>query len=430
MPNNNWVTQVSWDPSPISSSPLNPPNLPPSVTYWAQLDGTQREVKMSTEKEEFYNEKLSKLVRFASKSEGVIGLEIECEGTKLFKNPLSFWVCHQDGSLREVGGEPPVEYVLQKPLSRPEAGTALSYLAAKLKAAGSNIAKSNRTSVHVHINCQDLTLKKIYNFITLYTIFEEILVEFSGPERIGNLFTLRAKDAEFFIEMLENALKQKNLNRNFIEDYRYMACNVHSLVKFGSLEFRSLRGTVDPILIETWIDMLLLVFNKSQQYDNPMDIVKDFSATGPLPYFRKIWDNEKLRRELEEQRNLAAKLWSGLRLIRDVVYSCEWKEALPVKKREQSEKENLKPNPTYVGNNGEQFAGRTVNRWKNLSENNSQSFNFTNDPTKSYPTIGNTHSFTFAPGDTMYYIQTSSGYFYLLEQFNSEGNLIYRSELI
>jgi len=56
------------------------------------------------------------------RQEGLIGLEIEAEGTHLFNTPFRYWSCHQDGSLRTTfkNGEefPPIEYVLKEPLNR------------------------------------------------------------------------------------------------------------------------------------------------------------------------------------------------------------------------------------------------------------------------------------------------------------------------
>jgi len=62
------------------------------------------------------------------KQDGEIGLEIECEGTKLFDSPISWWQTHEDGSLRAVEGQRPIEYVLRKPIPRGDVPKALSYL--------------------------------------------------------------------------------------------------------------------------------------------------------------------------------------------------------------------------------------------------------------------------------------------------------------
>jgi hypothetical protein len=301
----------------------------------------------SNNPEPFYNRKIRELLTAykVKTTKGLIGLEIECEGTHLFDAPFSWWSCHQDGSLRTTKGHPPVEYVLRQPLDPKELREALEYLEEKLLEYKSTIVQSNRTSVHVHVNCLSWTIRQLYCYILLYLIFEEILVEWSGPDRAGNLFCLRALDSEFYVSMLEDCLKQSTL-KVWREDQRYAACNVAAIPKFGSLEFRSLRGTVDKNLILTWVDILLHLRKKSLKYDNPTEIVEEFIQIGPLPFFRKIFDDDRIRGFFEETQGLSGKLWAGMRLMRDVSYTVPWdkkKEGLPERQDEKRSR------PRYLG---------------------------------------------------------------------------------
>ena len=279
--------------------------------------------------------------RFSSKSKkqkGEIGLEIECEGMNLFGAPIQYWSCHNDGSLRNYKDHPPIEYVLREPIERSEVPKALTYLSKKLKEAGSEIAYSPRTSVHVHVNCQDLTLKQIYQYICLYLIFEERLVEFSGPDRIGNLFCLRAKDAEHFLTVMESAIQTENFNEFFSNELRYTSCNTASLGKFGSLEFRSMRGTVDQELIQLWVDILLCLKDKALDYDNPVEIVEDFLDLGTENFLVKVFGSRKdILPIFIDWPDRHRSMWDGLRMMRDVAYAIKWekqnKELLTKKKR-------------------------------------------------------------------------------------------------
>lgn len=331
-------TPTEFVPSPEPMYNLNPgPFTGFSIqTYSDYMKEQKHGRSMSKNKEAFYNKVITTVcpVRTEKKA-GLIGLEIECEGTKLFTAPFKYWACHEDGSLRPYKGGTPVEYVLREPLDLPELKTALKYLDVKLKESGSSVHLSSRTSVHVHINVQKNTLRELYCFILLYLIFEEVLVDWSGPERAGNLFCLRAKDSEFYIQMLEGCLKNESF-REWKEDFRYSACNVASVPKFGSLEFRSLRGTVDISLIETWVSVLLHLRQKSLTYDNPIEIVEDFNRLGPLPFFASIFDNG-LRDLFSGTKDLSGKLWDGLRMMRDVAYSCQWNP--PLKKDEATPEE-------------------------------------------------------------------------------------------
>ena len=268
--------------------------------------------------------------RFKPKN-GEIGLEIECEGMNLFNSPLNYWSCHSDGSLRQYKGHPPVEYVLTEPLNYSTLVTALDYLNYNLLKTKSFLVTSSRTSVHVHINCQQLTVKQLFNYILLYIIFEEILIEKFAPERAGNLFCLRAKDSEFYLSMLENAITKHSF-QGWKEELRYSACNISSIPKFGSLEFRSLRGTVDSGTILNWVCMLLNLKQAALSYESPISIVEDFLNLGPLPFFRKIFSDPAMRADLQLIPDLSSKLWVGLRLMRDVAYASKWSDTLKKKK--------------------------------------------------------------------------------------------------
>jgi hypothetical protein len=293
-------------------------------------------------KDHFYNEKLSNVIGF-TKQTGEIGLEIECEGRNLFYTPFTWWTTHDDHSLRAVDDHKPVEYVLKVPVSEADLHKALMYLARKLKDSQSEISESTRTSVHVHVNCQDMTIRELYCYICLYLIFEELLVDFSGPNRAGNLFCLRAKDSEFFIQMLESVLKNSNF-KQWKEDYRYTACNVNSILKFGSLEFRSMRGCVDIEAIETWVSLLLCIKKASNKYESPIEIFEDFTSLGPLPFFKKTFKNN-LAELYENVPRLSHKLWDGARLMRDVAYACKWDKG---KKKEHQEEVKYRVGDAYT----------------------------------------------------------------------------------
>lgn len=296
--------------------------------------------------------------------DGEIGIEIECEGTHLFNAPISYWRVEKDGSLRVVDGGEPIEYVLRKPLSRSDVTKALNYLSKKLKEAGSNVADSTRTSVHVHLNCQALSMKQIIQLWCLYVVFEELLVNFSGPDREGNLFCLRAKDAEHAVQTLEQGLKTESYNDIFSESLRYTSCNTASLSKFGSLEFRSMRGTVDQGLIQLWIDILCLLKDKAIEYDNPQAIVREFESIGPQAFLYKILGSRQDVVDIfvdHPYRN--QKMWDGLRLMRDVAYAIKWEKALPREKKDPPE-EVGEFDPIWVANGIYlQYSEQLGNRW-------------------------------------------------------------------
>ena len=286
--------------------------------------------KSSEKKNRLYNIPLNQA--FSSRlrgkeQEGEIGLEIECEGTHLFDSPISYWITHQDGSLRATDGHPPIEYVLRKPLPREEIPSALTYLTKKLKAAGSKIVDSTRTSVHVHLNVQSLTLKQIYQIWCLYSIFEEMLIDFSGDDRKGNLFCLSGKQAEHNVIIMEQAIQSESFNDLFNENTRYTSLNMASVGKFGSLEFRSMRGTVDQGLIQIWVDIITMMKDKALSYDNPREIVQDFQTAGPEGFLSKTFQSRpdilQIFRRYGDRHQL---MWDGLRMMKDVAYAVKWEK--------------------------------------------------------------------------------------------------------
>lgn len=259
---------------------------------------------------------------------GEVGLELECEGKSLFMSPISFWKAVPDGSLRAIGEHPPIEYVLRDPIERQQVPEALGYLARRLKAAGSELIFSHRCSVHVHINVLDMTLKEIANFLVLYFILEELLVEWSGEERAGNLFCLRAKDAIFQIELLVSALRTYNFGDVFNQNFRYSACNITSMGIHGSLEFRSMRGSVDETFISEWVRLLLHTKDMARHYGDSSEIGDEFMHMGPQAFLDKFLTDcpasTKTKGFFKNHKLLVQSLWDGYRTARDVAYAVDW----------------------------------------------------------------------------------------------------------
>lgn len=309
-----------------------------STKFWQTIStGVPSLGKKKIEQSEFwYNRKITELIPKIPRKKSLIGLEIEMEGENLFRNPIKYWKMDVDGSLRDVNGHPPAEYVLKKPLNHEDTKEALKYLEYQLKVSNANIVISHRCSIHVHLNVQQWTLRKVYCLILLYIIFEDILVQWSGPTRVGNCFCLRVKDSDYIVEMLQHNLK----NESFLlwnENMRYGAINVNSIMKFGSLEFRSLRGTNDFKVINQWIVLLLRLREMSMLYDNPIEILTDFLEKGPTKFYDKIWGSMPYKGILGYQPNIQTSLWEGFRIARDIGHSIEWKPYINKKKVEETE---------------------------------------------------------------------------------------------
>jgi len=231
---------------------------------------------------------------------GEIGLELEVEGDNLPMDIPKYWRVEGDGSLR--GG---MEYVLKEPTSREAVDRDLTHLFKAFERNESVLSLSNRTSLHVHLNVQEFTKDQVYNFIILYLILEDALVRWCGEGREGNLFCLRAKDAEYLIDLLEESRFRNKLRMLATDQIRYASINCSALYKYGSLEFRAMRGTDSPEDILKWVNILLRIKDAALTYNLTAQIVDGYSEGGEHyfcqqilgPYFEELccyegWEDE------------------------------------------------------------------------------------------------------------------------------------------
>jgi len=210
-------------------------------------------------------------------------------------------------------------------------------------------------SVHVHINAQGLTMQQVLTWLAVYFIFEEQLVRWAGPHRIGNLFCLRARDAEGLIQMIRKAVKEDDFSYFSDDNYRYAAANVMALTKFGSLEFRALRGTVKKDVIQQWVDTLLSIKDKSLEYKDPIAVLADFSRRSPLGFTNHILPFPMSRFMLHQQ-DFQESLYDGARLVQDFAFQTEWQSRPSDKPKDLSPKKKTTIQPTW-GSFNDQIGG-------------------------------------------------------------------------
>jgi len=254
-----------------------------------------------------------KLIELLGKNnvKGDYALELEVEGTSLPDVFNAYWETTIDGSLR---GEAK-EYVSKGPKSIKQLDNALKNLNDRFQDSDSVINQSYRTSTHVHQNVLHLEMEELFTLIYLYYLYEELLVTFSGENRKGNRFCLRLRDAEGVIENILNTFKQnskflKRVSHRKVDaeiwgnSCRYSALNLASIAKFGSLEYRSLRGTTDRETITLWVKLLDCLKNAAIFFKTPLSVkdcldnngVADLSLKVFGDLFRHIefngWEND------------------------------------------------------------------------------------------------------------------------------------------
>lgn len=219
---------------------------------------------------------------------GDVGIEIEYEGTKFKEVQTELWKTVDDGSLRGLYPTGRGEYVLTKPIPVNTVPFALNELKAAIPNAVPDF--SFRTSVHVHVNVQDMEEDQVLNFIYTALLLEEPLANFCGNSRKGNRFCLRIQDAEFSLwylnKVFANGVNEAlRFNENHI---RYAAINLASLKKYGSIEFRSMRGTLDQNVLSTWTTALVSIRNFACHHKNCLDIHDEFVRRGPREFLRYV----------------------------------------------------------------------------------------------------------------------------------------------
>lgn len=204
-----------------------------------------------------------------TKHTGEVGLEIETESKTRYERPvMKFWEAKDDGSLRDFG----VEYI-SKPVSR---GVELRAALNEFKQKTDHlkfIPDSISTSVHVHINFLNDKWITLANFMTLYYLVEPLLIRYSGPDRISNLFCLPIRDAEAQIENATGFISSIGSRRYkslslAAENVKYSALNLGCFSKLGTMEVRTFRGVTDVAVIENWVNILMSI--------------KDYAATEGL----------------------------------------------------------------------------------------------------------------------------------------------------
>ncbi len=270
--------------------------------------------------------------------QGQVGIEIEVEGKNLVYNSpsnpkIAPWYYKEDGSLR---GEESGEYVLKDPIMFDDVPKALETLWDGFAKRKTTFDDSNRTSVHVHLNCQSFHLNRLTSFMALYYIFEEILTDWCGDTRVGNLFCLRAKDAPAIISKLKDFIRADG-KAALSDGLHYSGLNAQALAKFGSLEFRSLRGCSDPSVINDWVKILRRLYDLSASYRDPREVCAGFSGAGPQAFFNDILGPVAgiVRAGTQFTDNdIRESLYEGIRLAQDLCYCRDWSQFIEMDLRD------------------------------------------------------------------------------------------------
>jgi hypothetical protein len=175
------------------------------------------------------------------------GLELEIERTQDWQS----WgiTVTEDGSLRNNGREF---------ITAPMPYSTLAYCLDKFFKLA-NVSKENysdRCSIHVHTNCQDLEIEQVQSIIILYQVFERLLYEFVGNGRKDNIFCVPWHQTNLTYSILNNP---EDIMR-FKRWQKYTGLNLLPLFTQGTIEWRHMHGHGNVPLILLWCRLIGAIY--------------------------------------------------------------------------------------------------------------------------------------------------------------------------
>lgn len=223
-----------------------------------------------------------------------IGIEIEAENIPYvfedMSHSLYYWDVTNDGSLRNYGAE-----FISRKVQGKDIAAALEEINNFFSKNEIAPAYTDRTSVHIHIDCRYLLFNQLKVLIFLYLLYEPLLFEYVGKERehnpycipyylnlrgignLSNLFNATQVESKLTIGVVSNS-------------HRYEAMNLRSLSEHGSIEFRHHYGTHNKEKIYEWVKLLFTMYKQAKEMDHE-NLLERFKN---LPYEELIEDFNNL----------------------------------------------------------------------------------------------------------------------------------------
>lgn len=270
---------------------------------------------------------------------GDVGIEIEIEAEKeLPALEEKNWRAHKDPSLRGNC----MEYVTANPIPLSTVEDTLSNLFKRIEP--SKLIPSFRTSVHVHKNMLKYSPLQAWNAICAYWILEDLLFNFCGESRKHSTFCLRLRDGlavmEHCLEDLKGDYPFKSFKFN--DQVRYSGINLSALRKFGSVEFRGMRGTTDMKLVQTWVEELSkLVDVAAVQFEHPEELLDVFFNEDKEKFVSRFLSFNFTEQLFKLDPKWIDTIQDGAERVLPVAYACDWgKWTKKMEEKFESEKGN------------------------------------------------------------------------------------------
>lgn len=174
----------------------------------------------------------------------LIGIEVEVENYAPREATLNkAWTVTSDGSLRNNGAE-----LITRPIQAMYAPPMLNYLFNQFL--NIDCYFGTRTSIHVHLNVQDLTRAQALDFVLVYSVFEKLLYKFVGEGRQKNIYCVPLSDCDLLVNLIDYG---ETRNREWS---KYTGLNTLPIHDKGTIEFRHMHGTTDIKKLSTWVNLI------------------------------------------------------------------------------------------------------------------------------------------------------------------------------
>jgi len=144
---------------------------------------------------------------------------------------------------------------------------------------------SERTSIHVHVNCCNLEEQDVRNIILMYALFEEYFFMMASPSRRHNIHCVA------LTETYLPSLYKNKLTQLVSKWHKYTALNIKPLAQYGTIEFRHMQGHDDPALLDQWIKTINNLMQVGVQ--NPIN-KKTLTSDNIKRWFQQIFGDTNL----------------------------------------------------------------------------------------------------------------------------------------
>lgn len=190
----------------------------------------------------------------------IAGVELEIEDVAGVHGGLPHgWKAEEDGSLRNHG----TEYI-SPPLEASVIPIHFNHIHEGLvSASGKANHFSDRTSIHVHVNCLDQTQDEVKSIVLWYALFEPLFFAMVDPSRSNNIHCVGLDQTSL------SATYSRTLPI-FVQKWsKYTALNLLPLSTQGTIEFRHMEGHNNIPRFTAWIKTLenLWTYGQANQLD-------------------------------------------------------------------------------------------------------------------------------------------------------------------